>query len=104
MDNGIKPLSIEMAFAWDSNRNGKIEPEEVVNGFSGLDKYDGDGDRKLKGTELEGVYYEIGKDKWAPAGRFYYDRTEFGECRYNLKEIDLKNRSIQLDIDCSYYA
>lgn len=104
MDNSLKPLTIQMSFAYDANKNTRIEPEEVVKNLSELDQYDKDDDKKLKGTELEGVYYQLGEDKWAPAGQPYYDKTDSTECTYLLKELDLKNGSIKMDINCSILA
>ena len=102
MDSTHKPLTIDMAFAYDMNRNRKVEPEEVLKGFGELGQFDSDDNKKLKGDELEGIYYQIGKDKWAPADELYEDRTDNFICTYELREIDFKKGSIDLRVNCSY--
>ncbi len=99
MDTAVKPLTIHMSFAHDDNGNHQIEPEEIVKNLAELDKYDKKGDGKLAGDDFDGIYYEIGKDKWAPGGRPYYDKVDGAEFCYNLKEVDLKSGAIKMHVN-----
>lgn len=101
MSNDIQPIVIQTAFAFDANKNRQIEPEEILKSFSELDSYDQDGDRRLKGKEFDGIYYELGKDVWAPAGKPYIEEKDNMIISYLLKEVDLKTGAIQMDINCT---
>ena len=94
-------LTISMRFAIDRDHNRRISKEEVV-GFQDLDALDTTPDKVLRGSELEPVYFEYGKDRWLQAG--LANSVPCGEANsvVNLRSITLDPPKIDLNVDISF--
>ncbi len=101
-DTGVKPLTISMKFAVDKNNNNKVDDGEIIKSLSELSDKDTDGDKKLKGKELKGVFFEYGKDDWMEGGKVNYKPMESGHARVQLKEVNIETGAIDMNINVSF--
>lgn len=95
---------IPTKFAIDRNNNKEVEQDEIVKTLADLSVKDREGDDKLKGKELEGVFFEYSKDNWLEGNKENIQPLmdmgqPFGESKLQVTELDLKTGQSNLTID-----
>ena len=88
-----------MRLARDLDGNRQITEEEILQGLDQLRDLDKDGDKSLKGEELNDVFFEYGEDKWLSGNQRHHLEVDQWRQIVELRELSLDPPKINVRID-----
>lgn len=90
-------MNVEMKTGVDINRNGEIEPNELVKPAD-LKALDQDGDGQLRAAELKDVFVQYSPGVWAAAAEPYCTLGQHYVSTKEVNAIDYANGKVDLSV------